>query len=156
MKPRTADLIGTLLRLVLGIVLIVAAGLKLENLAESRSATRAYELLPVEVANLVGTILPFAELTAGVLLVLGLLTRGSAIVAGVLMLVFIGAVSSAWARGLSIDCGCFGGGGTVAANQTAYRSEIIRDVALAACAAWLVVRPQTRWSLDGRLWGSAG
>ena len=52
------------------------------------------------------------------------------------MIVFIAAVSSAWARGLSIDCGCFGGGGQVAAGQTKYLQEILRDVGLLALAAF--------------------
>ena len=38
----------------------------------------------------------------------------------VLLVVFIAAVASAAARGLSIDCGCFGGGGPVPPGQTAY------------------------------------
>lgn len=152
-RPRPLDVLGLLVRLVLGVVLIVAAGLKIGSLGQSRTAVRAYEVLPVEVANLVGTLLPFAELAVGVLLVLGLLTRGAALVAGLLMLVFIAGIASAWARGLSIDCGCFGGGGQVNSDKTAYLSEILRDTALFVGAAWLVLRPSTPASLDRRLWG---
>lgn len=154
MSARVKDAVGLVLRLVLGVVLIVAGWLKVENLTESRAATRAYELMPNAVANFVGTLLPFAEIALGVLLVLGLLTRGSALLGGLLMVAFIIGVGSAWARGLTIDCGCFGGGGTVAANETAYLQEILRDAALVLAAAWLVVRPRTLLSLDRALWGS--
>ena len=59
------------------------------------------------------------------------------------MLVFIAGVTQAWARGLSIDCGCFGGGGAVAPDQTAYGRELLRDAGFLLMAAWLVVRPRT-------------
>lgn len=147
------DWLGLVLRVVVGAVLVVAGWLKLDNLAESRSATRAYQLLPTEVANFVGSVLPFAEVALGLLLIIGLLTRAAAIGAALLMAAFTVAVASAWARGLTIDCGCFGGGGQVGADETKYLQEIVRDVALVLGSLWLVVRPRSRFSLDGRLWG---
>lgn len=152
-RGSVADWIGLVLRLVVGAVLVVAGWLKVENLTESRSATRAYELLPTEVANFIGTLLPFAEVALGVLLIIGLLTRAAAVGSAILMAAFTLAVASAWARGLTIDCGCFGGGGQVGAEDTKYLQEIVRDVALVLGSLWLVVRPRTRFSADGRLWG---
>ena len=145
------DLVGLLARLVLGVVLVVAGALKVTTPAVSAMAVRAYQLLPYDVAGVVGVALPVVEIAAGLLLVLGLLTRPAAIVGGLLMLAFLVGIISAWARGLTIDCGCFGGGGTIAAAQTHYLSETLRDVGLALCAAWLVVRPSTAFSLDRRL-----
>ena len=80
------------------------------------------------------------EIAVGLLLVLGLFTRPAAVVGGLLMVAFLIGIISAWARGLTIDCGCFGGGGTIAAAQTHYLSETLRDVGLALCAA-LARRP---------------
>ncbi|GAB3081078.1 hypothetical protein ASD62_00440 [Phycicoccus sp. Root563] len=147
-RPRTRDVIGLLARLVLGAVILVAGLLKVGHLETSARAVRAYQLLPYDVAGYVGYALPILEVAVGVLLVLGLFTRGSALVGGVLMVVFIVGISSAWARGLSIDCGCFGKGGTIAAAQTQYPQEIARDVGLLLCAAWLVLRPRTALSLE--------
>lgn len=146
-------MVGLLARLVLGLVLLIAGALKVADLEQSRAATRAYQLLPAAIADLVGSVLPFAEVALGVLLLLGLLTRGSAVLSGLLMLAFIAAVASAWARGLRIDCGCFGGGGTVAPDRTAYLQEIVRDVGLVLLAAWLAWRPDTPAGLDRRWWG---
>ena len=98
--------------------------------------------------SIVGYGLPVLELAIGALLLLGLFTRVSAVVAGLLMVAFIIGIASAWARGLSIDCGCFGNGGTIAASQTQYPQEIARDIGLFACAAWLAVRPRSALSLD--------
>ena len=149
--PRVRDVVGLLARLVLGGVVLVAGLLKVGHLETSARAVRAYQLLPYDVAGYVGYALPVLEVAVGLLLVLGLFTRGSAVVGGVLMVVFIIGIGSAWVRGLSIDCGCFGDGGTIAAAQTQYPEEIARDVGLLLCAAWLVLRPRTALSLERRL-----
>jgi uncharacterized membrane protein YphA (DoxX/SURF4 family) len=109
---------------------------------------RAYRLLPSSLVTIVGWGLPFAEIALGVLLLAGVATRLVAVASAVLLLVFIAAVTSAAARGLSIDCGCFGGGGDVAPGQTAYGTEIVRDVGLLLLAAWLVWQPRSRLTLD--------
>jgi len=150
---RRADLIGLLARLILGVVLIVAGGLKVTSPAASARAVNAFQILPYDFAGYVGYALPVVEILVGLLLVAGLFTRLSAAVGGLLMLAFIIGISSAWARGLTIDCGCFGGGGTIAASQTQYLADVLRDTGLTACAAWLVVRPRTAYSLDHHLFG---
>jgi len=150
---RLPDLIGLLARLILGVVLIWAGAVKVTNPAQSALAVRAFKILPYDFAGYVGYGLPVLEILLGLLLVSGLFTRLSAALGGLLMLAFIFGISWAWAHGYSIDCGCFGGGGTIAASQTQYPLEILRDVGIAACAAWLVVRPRTPYSLDHRLFG---
>ncbi len=150
---RSVDLIGLLARLTLGVVLIVAGALKVTSPAASALAVRAFQILPYDFAGYVGYALPVVEIVVGLLLVTGLLTRASAAVGGLLMLAFMIGISSAWARGLSIDCGCFGGGGTIDAAQTQYLLDLLRDTGLAVCAVWLVVRPRSAYSLDHRLFG---
>jgi len=147
------DAIGLLARLALGGVLLVAGLLKVASPAQSALAVRAYRLLPYDAAGYLGYALPTVEIVLALLLLGGLLTRGAAIGGGVLMLAFEIGIISAWARGLSIDCGCFGGGGTIAASQTHYLEEVLRDAGLLLCAAWLTVRPRTAYSLDQRLFG---
>ena len=150
---RLPDVIGLAARLILGVALIWAGAAKVTNPALSQLAVRAYKLLNYDVAGYVGLALPILEILVGLLLVVGLLTRWSALAGGLLMVAFIFGISWAWAHGYSIDCGCFGGGGTIAAAQTQYPKEILRDVGFAACAAWLVFRPRTPYSLDQRLFG---
>jgi uncharacterized membrane protein YphA (DoxX/SURF4 family) len=140
--------VSTAARLVLGGVFLVAGGLKVIDPQSSVAAVRAYRLLPVSVATLVGWGLPFAEIALGLLLLAGIATRVVAAAAALLLVVFIAAVLSAALRGLSIDCGCFGGGGDVEPGQTAYGTEIVRDVGLLLLAAWLMWQPRSRFSLD--------
>jgi uncharacterized membrane protein YphA (DoxX/SURF4 family) len=150
-KPRVAAAapwVSTAARLVLGGVFLVAGWLKVIDPQSSVAAVRAYRLLPDSVATMVGWGLPFAEVALGILLLAGIATRVAAAVAAVLLVVFMAAVVSAAVRGLSIDCGCFGGGGEVAPGQTAYGIEIVRDLGLLLLALWLVWQPRSRFSLD--------
>lgn len=144
------DWVGFAARIVLGMVLIVSGGLKLGNLGESVNAVRGFQILPYELTVPVGYALPLVEVALGALLVLGLFTRWAALAGALLMLAFVIGIARAWAMGLSIDCGCFGGGGVIDRERAIaqYPVDIARDVGLFLCGAWLVVRPRTGWSLD--------
>jgi uncharacterized membrane protein YphA (DoxX/SURF4 family) len=150
---RALPWVATVLRLVLAGVLAVAGALKLPDPDASVRAVRAYRLLPEAVVPAVGFGLPVLEVGLAVLLLLGLATRLAAVLTGLLLVAFVVGIASAWARGLSIDCGCFGGGGEVAAGQTRYLTEIVRDVLLIGAAALLALGPRSRWSLDARVFG---
>ena len=140
--------IGLLARLILGGVLFLAGFLKIDEPDKSQMAVRAYEMLPISIANLLGLVLPFVEVAIGALLILGSLTRFMAALGGFTMVIFIIAIAQAWARGLNIDCGCFGGGGTVAPGETKYLQEILRDLGLVFLAVYLIRYPSTKFSLD--------
>lgn len=135
-------------RLILGGVLLAAGALKIGNLQKSAMAVRAYELLPVSLANFLGYTLPWVEIGVGLLLITGVLVRISGLIGAVTMLAFIVAIGQAWARGLSIDCGCFGGGGAIDPEDTKYLSEIIRDLGLFILGIYLYYYPKGRFSLD--------
>jgi uncharacterized membrane protein YphA (DoxX/SURF4 family) len=143
-----APWISTVARLLLAGVFITAGVLKAANPQDSVATVRAYELLPGSLATLVGWGLPFAEIALGLLLAVGLFTRVVAVVTTVLLVVFLLGIASAAARGLSIDCGCFGGGGALPPGQAHYGREIVRDAGLLILAAWLVWRPTCLLCLD--------
>jgi uncharacterized membrane protein YphA (DoxX/SURF4 family) len=143
--------LGTVARLVTGGVWIWAALLKLPNPDESVLAVRAYQLLPGDTATSVGHLLPVLELVVGLCLVLGLLTRGAAVISALLFAAFIVGIASVWARGITIDCGCFGGGGYDANAADRYPWEIARDVGLLLMSAYLVWQGRTRLALDNLL-----
>jgi uncharacterized membrane protein YphA (DoxX/SURF4 family) len=130
--------------------------LKLPDPAASVRAVRAYQLLPEAIVPAVGYGLPVLEVVIGILLVLGIAVRFAALASTVLLILFVVGVASAWARGLTIDCGCFGGGGRVAADQTSYGTEIARDVALFAIAAALVRCPASRLALSPDIASTGG
>jgi uncharacterized membrane protein YphA (DoxX/SURF4 family) len=138
-------------RLGLAAVFLVSGALKVVDPAQTQIAVRAYELLPPGLVGPVAITLPLLELVLGTLLVGGAFTRWAALTSAVLLLVLMAGVAQAWARGLSIDCGCFGGGGQVATGSTRYPQELARDVGALVLAVWLLVRPRTALSVDGWL-----
>jgi uncharacterized membrane protein YphA (DoxX/SURF4 family) len=141
--------LSTLGRIVLGAVFVVAGASKAADLANSVRSVRAYRLLPEWAAPAVGAGLPFVEIALGVLLVVGLGVRVGAIVGAALLVVFVAGIASAAARGLRIDCGCFGNGGDLkAGQQTRYAGEIARDAALVLVAGLVAWRPRGRLSID--------
>jgi uncharacterized membrane protein YphA (DoxX/SURF4 family) len=152
-RERALDVLGLLARLFLGVVLVYAGLVKVGRPLTSQRAVQAYEIFPMDLAGWIGLALPFVEIVLGVLLVLGLFTRPAAIVSTLLMVAFVLGISQAWARGLTIDCGCFGGGGQVGADETRYPQEIARDVAFALAGAYLWWRPRSLASLDRILFG---
>jgi uncharacterized membrane protein YphA (DoxX/SURF4 family) len=153
-RSHVLDLVGTLARLALAAVWMVSGTSKAIDPDQTVVAVRAYDVLPRGAVDVVAAVLPFVEIAIGLLLLLGIGTRLVAVVSALLLLMFVAGVSQAWARGLLIDCGCFGGGGAVPPGATAYLQEILRDTSFLALAAWLIARPHTVLSVDARL--SAG
>ena len=143
--------LATAARAVVGGVFVVAGALKIPDPAAAVRAVRAYQLLPESLVAPVAFGLPVLEIAVGLALLLGVFVRAAAIASAVLLIVFLVGVGSAWARGLQIDCGCFGNGGQVAAGETAYPSEVLRDLALLVAALALAWRPASRLALCGRL-----
>lgn len=139
---------GLLVRLTLGAVLLLAGWLKAFEFDKAQMAVRAYEVLPISIANFVGVVLPWFEIALAVLLILGVAIRPVAIASGALMLLFIVAITQAGLRGLSIDCGCFGGGGSVEPGKTKYLQEIARDTLFFLMALYLYKYPVTKLALE--------
>ena len=145
--------ITLLCRLLLGGVLLVAGGLKAFKPSESAGAVAAYKILPTDIAHLIGYALPWLEVALGILLIIGLTTRLAAIAGTAVMIIFIAAIISVWARGILIDCGCFGGGGEIdpskaAEARQAYLIEILRDLGLALSGIYLYFFPYGSLSIE--------
>ena len=113
------------LRLVLGGVFIYASVYMIAEPAEFARSIYNYRMMPEATINLMAIVMPWLELISGILIIIGPFVRGSALLIGLMLLVFIVALVSAIARGLDISCGCFkvGEGGRVVGLQT-----LIEDV----------------------------
>lgn len=141
-------------RLILGGTLLVAGVLKVPQLDASVQSVRLYQLLPWETTAFVGAALPIIEIAIGLLLITGTFTRISAVLGSLLMIAFIIGIASVWARGISIDCGCFSPGGEVEPGQTQYPQEIVRDTGLLVAGLWAAWRPQSPFAVDGWLFAA--
>lgn len=140
--------VGLVARLIVGVVDVIAGVSKFSDPAGNVRQVRAFDLLPEAVVPTVGHALPTVEIVIGAALILGLLTRIFAVLASLFFIAFIIGIAAAWARGLEINCGCFGSRGVPADPQRQYAIDIARDVGLLLCSLWLVVWPRTALSLD--------
>jgi uncharacterized membrane protein YphA (DoxX/SURF4 family) len=145
-------IVNLILRFIIGGVFIVSAIVKIGNVQVSHAHgmqfshvpdltqfaqdVANYHVPPRALNNLVAITLPWIELLAGGLLVLGIWKRASAVVITALMVVFLAAIGSALAHGYDIRCGCFG---TVDARRVGV-TALAEDVVLLAMAAWLAWR----------------
>ena len=96
-----------LFRLLAGGVFIYASVDKILHPDQFAIAVNNYRLLPEPLVNVFSVFLPWVELVAGTLLVLGQWQRSSSYVLASLTIVFIIAVSIGLLKGLDISCGCF-------------------------------------------------
>jgi len=139
---------GLLARLIVGGVWIYAGALKVGDPEASVAAVRAYQLLPMGLADTVGRVLPMLEIVVGVCLIVGLLTRVFGGLSALMQLAFIIGIASVWARGIEINCGCFGDGGPNPNASEQYPWEIARDAGLMALSLLLVVLRSTPYTVD--------
>ena len=110
-------------------------------------AVEAYDVLPQSLVRPAAAILPWVEIGVGTLLLLGLFVRFAGAATAVLSAAFIAAMAQAKARGLAIDCGCFGGGGP---GDGVSWWDIARDVPILVCSLYLAARPRGAFQLDDR------
>ena len=143
--------IGVVARLIVGVVDVWAGLTKFPDPAGNVRQVRAFQILPEAVVPTVGHALPTVELIVGVALILGLVTRAGAVIGGRCFNAFIIGITAAWARGLEINCGCFGSHGVPANPHRQYAIDIARDVGLLICCVWLIIWPRTRFALDNLL-----
>ncbi|MGD9818522.1 MAG: MauE/DoxX family redox-associated membrane protein, partial [Desulfomonilaceae bacterium] len=132
-------------RLIIGFIFIYASAYKVLNPGDFAVSIRNYMILPVEWTNFVAVTLPWVELGAGILLILGILTRPSALLTTGMLLVFLMALIHAYWIGLDINCGCF----SSAAESTEKISlfYLLRDTCLVIISALILVLDHGHFSV---------
>ncbi len=132
------------LRTALAWTFIHAGALKIWDFAHAQSATpdfvvaiQQYRLLPwPDLAVLIALYLPWVEIAAALGLFFRRVQIGAGVIIASLTTVFMAALASALARGLRIECGCFGRDQV----STDIPALLVRDAFILAAALFLLVR----------------
>jgi uncharacterized membrane protein YphA (DoxX/SURF4 family) len=82
------------------------------SLAMFAMGVDSYQILPTSAVSPLAHFLPFFEIVLAIWLLSGFALRVSSLLSTLAICVFIYAMFSAWHRHLTINCGCFGQGGT--------------------------------------------
>ena len=119
-------------RLILGGVFIYASLDKILHPGDFAKAVANYKVLTSPaLINLVGVILPWCELLAGVLIIVRVWAKGAWTVLTGLTAVFIVLIAVTMARGIDVNCGCFS---TTGASKVGW-DLLVRDILLLIPAA---------------------
>jgi putative oxidoreductase len=128
-------------RLYLGGVFIFASWHKIADPAAFAVDIATYQILPLGLVNPMAIALPWLELVAGLMLVIGFRTRAAALLIAAMMAMFTAAIAIAVGKGLDMSCGCFASQG--AAEDPISWLTIVRD------SGWLLLALYVLF-LDGR------
>ena len=107
--------------------------------------------VPDELVIKAAFMIPWTEAIAAASLLLGLWTRAGALLLSLALLVFIGAIVSVIARGMTdVECGCFGDYSWPCGVKVGW-CQLWRNAVLIALTIAVVVAGPGRYSLDARL-----
>ncbi|MFC1537344.1 MauE/DoxX family redox-associated membrane protein [Gemmatimonadota bacterium] len=96
----------------LGALFVVASLHKIGSPLIFAQIIHNYKILPDMLVNFTAILMPWVEITCGILLVMGRFRQAAALLLLCLIGTFILAVGFNLMRGLDFDCGCFGAGHT--------------------------------------------
>jgi uncharacterized membrane protein YphA (DoxX/SURF4 family) len=126
------------LRWYLGYVFLSACIHKIADPGSFAVDVATYDILPLSLVNLVAIALPWTELAAGLLLVVGFRTRAAAWMISGMMLMFLIALVIALNAGLDISCGCFASQG-VQHDDPISMETVTRDIGWLTISLYVVL-----------------
>ena len=106
--PRWVVVGAWLARLVLAGVFLAAAAPKIADPSAFAAALANYRVFPDVALHPIATVVPALELVAALAVLTGWRLRGGLWLLGGLLVAFTGLLAATLARGLDLDCGCFG------------------------------------------------
>ena len=133
-------------RLYLGDVFLAACFHKIAHPDLFAVDVATYGILSLALVNPMALVLPWIELIAGAMFVVGLRVRAAALLIAGMMVVFIAAIAIALAKGLDMSCGCFASAG--AAEDPISWLSLARDGAWLALALYVLFLDRTPIGVD--------
>lgn len=125
-----------LVRLVLVAAFLLAAIPKIQDPVAFAISVESYRILTGQAVLWVALVLPWLELVIGFGLLIPKMRRASSLLIMLLLFIFVGLHTSAWIRGLDIDCGCF----AIESVSSNYFLLISRNCALMIAAIFVFNR----------------
>jgi uncharacterized membrane protein YphA (DoxX/SURF4 family) len=96
------------LRLATAGLFVWAAVVKLADPRDFLFSINGFKIVPEHMLDPLAFMVPWTEMVCAAALIVGFWGRAAALVIGAMLVVFVGAILSVLARGMSVECGCFG------------------------------------------------
>ena len=139
--------LGLIARLYLGLVFVMACWHKILSPETFALDVATYQFLPLGMVNGFALVLPWVELLAGVMLILGLRARAAALLVVLMMLSFILALLWALYLGLDMACGCFASQATATGDPISWQT-LVRDAFWLTLGLYVLTLDREPWGLD--------
>ncbi len=133
-------------RFYLAVVFIAAAWPKIVSPYDFALSVATYQIIPLALVNFFSIVIPWMEMIAGILLLIGFWTKPSTVIILSLLVLFTVALSIALAKGLDINCGCFAS--TEAADEIGH-ATLFRDLTWIIMALFLLRFDRGLLAVDG-------
>jgi uncharacterized membrane protein YphA (DoxX/SURF4 family) len=125
-------------RVVLGGLFIYAGVVKVVDPLGFAQDIRNYRLVGQSLAFVAAVVLPWLEILAGAFLIAGIWKRGATLVITGLLVFFIVLTLVTMARGLDVDCGCFG-----SLSRRSGWGVVLEDLGMLALGLCILLGPRT-------------
>lgn len=114
-------------RLIVGGLFIYSSIDKILNPLAFAAIIHNYRIVPPDFINYIAVVIPWIEFTGGVLLVLGIKARSSALALNLMLVFFTIILAITAIRGINVSCGCFSTSTAVKSNLVL---RIIEDIGI--------------------------
>ncbi|MCP4600420.1 MAG: DoxX family membrane protein [Proteobacteria bacterium] len=138
------------MRWYLGYVFIYACLHKIAHPESFAVDVATYSILPLFLVNLMAIALPWVELAAGVMLIIGFRSRAAGLVISGMMVMFMIALLIALSQGLDMSCGCFASQGAQGEDPISYKT-VLRDAGWLTLALYIFLFDRNSLGLDRML-----
>lgn len=128
-------------------VFISASLHKIAHPASFAVDVATYQFLPLWTVNGFALVLPWVEILAGILLVLGWRARAAALLVALMMLSFMVALVHALHLGLDMACGCFASSAAMGEDPISW-TTVVRDSVWLLMALYVLCLDRLPFGLD--------
>lgn len=146
----TMAVIVVIARFIMGGIFLVSGLAKISDPGRFILTLREFRLFPEVIVPFTAVWLPWLEFVLGLCLIAGILQRTAALILACMNILFAAAIVSVIARGIVVDCGCFGMiADMLGLPDMADMKAVIRDAVFVALCMVIFVNKSQALSLEG-------
>jgi putative oxidoreductase len=97
----------SIFKILLGVLFVISSISKIQNPAKFMDAIDAYKIVPAIFVRPFALFIPWLQIICGLFFIFDIYAQSTALIISGLLFVYTIAIAQAFARGMSMECGCF-------------------------------------------------